>query len=80
MIYDLPWFTIILTFYYQIDISNNNPQNGVDKLGLIHYYTCSAAVVVVFFFFFFSFLGLPNYFFLYVSPSLHNITHPFMAP
>ena len=33
MIYDLPWFTIILPFCYQIhDFNTENPQNGVGKL------------------------------------------------
>ena len=35
MTYDLPSFTIISTFYYQIHIFNTeNSQNGVGKLGL----------------------------------------------
>ena len=35
MIYDLPSFTIILTFYYKIDIFNTeHSENGVGKLGL----------------------------------------------
>ena len=35
MTYELPWFTIILTLWYQINNFNTEyPQNGVDKLGL----------------------------------------------
>ena len=36
MIYDLPWYTIILTFINVIwlQLDTKNPQNGMGKLGL----------------------------------------------